>query len=109
MLVFFFFLMIRRPPRSTLFPYSTLFRTRRPDSGRVRPGKTVAVEKRRTDLGSRWRVAASRAGRADRRTAPGGRRHHYQRPGDASARRVSALRRHADAWAVPGAASDDRP
>src|SRR6202035_5828993 len=25
-LVFFFFLMIRRPPRSTLFPYPTLFR-----------------------------------------------------------------------------------
>src|SRR5260370_41277733 len=26
-LLFFFFLMIRRPPRSTLFPYTTLFRT----------------------------------------------------------------------------------
>src|SRR3712207_8970459 len=26
---FFFFLMIRRPPRSTLFPYPTLFRSRR--------------------------------------------------------------------------------
>src|SRR5438309_6780975 len=26
-LVFFFFLMIRRPPRSTLFPYTTLFRS----------------------------------------------------------------------------------
>src|SRR5260370_10928058 len=29
-LVFFFFLMIRRPPRSTLFPYTTLFRSPRP-------------------------------------------------------------------------------
>src|SRR6266446_9720581 len=28
-LVFFFFLMIRRPPRSTLFPYTTLFRSLR--------------------------------------------------------------------------------
>src|SRR5215475_15146524 len=28
-LLFFFFLMIRRPPRSTLFPYTTLFRSRR--------------------------------------------------------------------------------
>src|SRR2546430_16985140 len=28
-LVFFFFLMIRRPPRSTLFPYTTLFRSAR--------------------------------------------------------------------------------
>src|SRR2546422_11322118 len=30
---FFFFLMIRRPPRSTLFPYTTLFRSR------ARPGR----------------------------------------------------------------------
>src|SRR2546425_8944078 len=28
---FFFFLMIRRPPRSTLFPYTTLFRSYHPD------------------------------------------------------------------------------
>src|SRR5919112_6576135 len=28
--VFVFFLMIRRPPRSTLFPYTTLFRSGRP-------------------------------------------------------------------------------
>src|SRR3712207_8438536 len=28
-LCFVFFLMIRRPPRSTLFPYTTLFRSRR--------------------------------------------------------------------------------
>src|ERR1041385_9288204 len=27
----FFFLMIRRPPRSTLFPYTTLFRSQFPD------------------------------------------------------------------------------
>src|SRR5258705_8063692 len=26
--MYFFFLMIRRPPRSTLFPYTTLFRSR---------------------------------------------------------------------------------
>src|SRR2546430_9713433 len=37
MCLFFFFLMIRRPPRSTLFPYTTLFRSlmafyRRPDA-----------------------------------------------------------------------------
>src|SRR3712207_8566777 len=32
----FFFLMIRRPPRSTLFPYTTLFR-----SGRVTEGLDV--------------------------------------------------------------------
>src|SRR5215475_14866977 len=35
---FFFFLMIRRPPRSTLFPYTTLFRSRRRASQwRLRP------------------------------------------------------------------------
>src|SRR5260370_31930473 len=28
-MLFFFFLMIRRPPRSTLFPYTTLFRSLR--------------------------------------------------------------------------------
>src|SRR5256885_12836974 len=33
--LFFFFLMIRRPPRSTLFPYTTLFRSRR--ASRIRP------------------------------------------------------------------------
>src|SRR3712207_9549871 len=38
-LSFFFFLMIRRPPRSTLFPYTTLFRSP-PDAG-PRPGDVV--------------------------------------------------------------------
>src|SRR3989449_2750562 len=28
--IYFFFLMIRRPPRSTLFPYTTLFRSHTP-------------------------------------------------------------------------------
>src|SRR5688572_33415370 len=34
--LFFFFLMIRRPPRSTLFPYTTLFRSRILDERRAR-------------------------------------------------------------------------
>src|SRR4029077_21291513 len=34
--IVFFFLMIRRPPRSTLFPYTTLFRSNRAgDQGRI--------------------------------------------------------------------------
>src|SRR2546426_10633573 len=33
--------MIRRPPRSTLFPYTTLFRSRRPHTDPVDPGPTV--------------------------------------------------------------------
>src|SRR5215475_15156786 len=36
--VFFFFLMIRRPPRSTLFPYTTLFRSRPCRRSALRPG-----------------------------------------------------------------------
>src|SRR6266849_8884198 len=37
----FFFLRIRRPPISTLFPYTTLFRSRRtgPSNGGGRPGR----------------------------------------------------------------------
>src|SRR2546430_4464520 len=34
----FFFLMIRRPPRSTLFPYTTLFRSVRADDDIHLPG-----------------------------------------------------------------------
>src|SRR5690242_21549905 len=42
----FFFLMIRRPPRSTLFPYTTLFRSSSTSSSRrtpSRPSCAVAV------------------------------------------------------------------
>src|SRR5256885_13216962 len=35
---FFFFLMIRRPPRSTLFPYTTLFRSYEKDLTQLRVG-----------------------------------------------------------------------
>src|SRR3712207_8208140 len=35
--MFLFFLMIRRPPRSTLFPYTTLFRSARADRGKPAP------------------------------------------------------------------------
>src|SRR3989442_11524491 len=38
---FFFFLMIGRPPRSTLFPYTTLFRSRCKVSGRWPGGPTA--------------------------------------------------------------------
>src|SRR2546426_4620503 len=40
----FFFLMIRRPPRSTLFPYTTLFRSKNASLHRARAaGYTVAL------------------------------------------------------------------
>src|SRR5216684_6183765 len=45
---FIFFLMIRRPPRSTLFPYTTLFRSRLRHHifFQVRPALRVAVGQR---------------------------------------------------------------
>src|SRR5436309_10894805 len=43
-----FFLMIRRPPRSTLFPYTTLFRSGEPQAGM--PGRRDA---RRAGVGKR--------------------------------------------------------
>src|SRR5436309_11934058 len=75
--LFFFFLMIRRPPRSTLFPYTTLFRSapsacRRPrkraskqsasaprsgwkEAGRAKPGSTSShrSEEHTSELQSR--------------------------------------------------------
>src|SRR2546429_3299661 len=72
--LFFFFLMIRRPPRSTLFPYTTLFRspsraggggsggrsharataTARPRRGRpqARPGGVPLPDRKSTRLNS---------------------------------------------------------
>src|SRR4051812_49600762 len=38
----FFFLMIRRPPRSTLFPYTTLFRSVKRACARLRPFRPVS-------------------------------------------------------------------
>src|SRR3712207_7359809 len=57
--ILFFFLMIRRPPRSTLFPYTTLFRSvahrHRTDTGEGRLGhepgqRLVLAAARRTQL-----------------------------------------------------------
>src|SRR2546428_6258771 len=60
---FFFFLMIRRPPRSTLFPYTTLFRSRRPAAPfdcnsqppdqKPRLGVTIRSEEHTSELQSR--------------------------------------------------------
>src|SRR5258708_39758165 len=41
----FFFLMIRRPPRSTLFPYTTLFRSQLDLPARSTPSSPVAAAK----------------------------------------------------------------
>src|ERR1039458_10445002 len=47
-LVPFFFLMIRRPPRSTLFPYTTLFRSGPPATSRPRGAEIVPTRAGRT-------------------------------------------------------------
>src|SRR6202000_3538700 len=48
--LFCFFLMIRRPPRSTLFPYTTLFRSKSMECEELRPvfGRMAAVRSRTT-------------------------------------------------------------
>src|SRR5882724_12719185 len=58
--VLFFFLMIRRPPRSTLFPYTTLFRSvddhteaRRAEVQRIdAPGRLIRSEEHTSELQS---------------------------------------------------------
>src|SRR5438477_9765844 len=44
--IFFFFLMLGRPPRSTLFPYTTLFRSRDAVAALVRGGEPEAFHAR---------------------------------------------------------------
>src|SRR6266481_6744580 len=46
---FFFFLMIRRPPRSTLFPYTTLFRSRPDPLPGRRPHRGAGQRRRARD------------------------------------------------------------
>src|SRR3712207_4511998 len=50
--LFFFFLMIRRPPRSTLFPYTTLFRSQRPGAPFEAPVGRGKRENREVGVGS---------------------------------------------------------
>src|SRR5690348_18450078 len=57
-LFFFFFLMIRRPPRSTLFPYTTLFRSARTRRHPARP-----------PLAGRGPLAALAASRSEEHTS----------------------------------------
>src|SRR5256885_10519539 len=47
---FFFFLMIRRPPRSTLFPYTTLFRSVTPVHALAGRESAAPVERVQADL-----------------------------------------------------------
>src|SRR5579872_7546663 len=54
---FFFFLMIRRPPRSTLFPYTTLFRSgaggaSEPPRGTIGASRATGADRKSTRLNS---------------------------------------------------------
>src|SRR3712207_8767464 len=66
-----FFLMIRRPPRSTLFPYTTLFRStaqtaacERPPLHSSQPPQEITSQRegcRKTSIAARVRAASSRS------------------------------------------------
>src|SRR2546425_11877386 len=77
--------MIRRPPRSTLFPYTTLFRSRAP----------------RRPAGGADGVVARRAGHPDRRVPAGGREQRSRGPAGGCFR--AAARDRGFARARPGA------
>src|SRR5258708_27731454 len=67
---FFFFLMIRRPPRSTLFPYTTLFRS----SQRTSPAapctpRDAMRESARTRASSRGDRGVARSSRSEEHTS----------------------------------------
>src|SRR3712207_7405359 len=80
--VFFFFLMIRRPPRSTLFPYTTLFRSGRfhaaaitssaadsaTEDARVRGVRAYLGGQRRRVRAASRRATRLRRARADRKS-----------------------------------------
>src|SRR3712207_7270900 len=105
MILFFFFLMIRRPPRSTLFPYTTLFRSVR-DGEHIRPRAAPRRGWARA-LPRPFRVPYPRCrGRLGAPRLPGRERHHRLRAGGGVARdRRASLRRERPGEEEPGSRS----
>src|SRR5262245_63571444 len=70
--MFFFCLMIRRPPRSTLFPYTTLFRSVPPvlPAHRLEARRVGGLRRRAQALAALAAEAADRRDRADREVLP---------------------------------------
>src|SRR2546430_15029038 len=71
-IVHFFFLMIRRPPRSTLFPYTTLFRSPGEiEHALVGQGRDLRQSRQRRNVGARARGdhGAARAQRSEEHTS----------------------------------------
>src|SRR3712207_8868752 len=91
--------MIRRPPRSTLFPYTTLFRSRDPRPGQVSDGQALQRDRR-----ARAPLARERRG-----ARAGGRVSDIACPVDASATGARAHRFVSEASAFPGAGRGGLP
>src|SRR5690348_18366688 len=68
----FFFSMLRRPPRSTLFPYTTLFRSHKDWPPSKASARTAASPDRETRAANEH--SAARRARAPRRARPLGHR-----------------------------------
>src|SRR3712207_7303420 len=82
-----FFLMIRRPPRSTLFPYTTLFR-----SSRSAPCRGAASRSARAG-GGRGRPAGRAGGACSRASAsPGGARRSEEHTSELQSRQYLVCR-----------------
>src|SRR3712207_7754887 len=73
MFLIFFFLMIRRPPRSTLFPYTTLFRSSRRPWAATQAGPVGGPDLRRLRDADRRRALHVAAAPARDPAAPGAR------------------------------------
>src|SRR3712207_7828742 len=76
--------MIRRPPRSTLFPYTTLFRSRRSATARERGGVGFDSDQ------SRRHEASKTATEEDRLPAPRRARYCVPLPGDRKSTRLNS-------------------
>src|SRR3712207_7604751 len=66
-MIIFFFLMIRRPPRSTLFPYTTLFRSRSEGAAAGSSRGFAHTSCGGPARASGWRPGRRRSGRVNRR------------------------------------------
>src|SRR5256885_17041098 len=68
---FFFFLMIRRPPRSTLFPYTTLFRSRGrgTEARRLARGRGSPVKTRPAPVGPSECLGQTSGSRSEEHTS----------------------------------------
>src|SRR2546422_11735536 len=68
-LLFFFFLMIRRPPRSTLFPYTTLFRSAPGERNRREGTETSSLICQNSPNRVRYRMKLVDARRSEEHTS----------------------------------------